>query len=166
MRPLEAGSARGALREAARGAGTHHRSDRGRTPGAPGAKGVHGRYPGTPRLHGDTRGGGARCGNDHFRRPRLAPGQCERAQRVPPADLDAKEFAMITGKLRGALYLGLDGENITRLVAGEPIRVSPARMVALGFPRMTVVIHYGKTQESLINEVTAFGEEIVGGDSD
>ena len=73
---------------------------------------------------------------------------------------------MITGKLRGALYLGLDGENITRLVAGEPIRVSPARMVALGFPRMTVVIHYGKTQESLINEVTAFGEEIVGGHSD
>jgi hypothetical protein len=69
---------------------------------------------------------------------------------------------MITGKLRGALYLGLDGESITRLVAGEPIRIPASRMRALGFQPVQVVIHYGKTQEAMINEVAAFGEEIAG----
>jgi hypothetical protein len=74
---------------------------------------------------------------------------------------------MITGKLRNALYLGLDGENITRLVAGEPIRVPPERMVALGFPRMPVVIHYGKTQDDMLNEIAEHGETLVtGGDDD
>jgi hypothetical protein len=67
---------------------------------------------------------------------------------------------MITGKLRGALYLGLDGESVTRLVAGEPIRVPPERMAALGFPPMTVVIHYGKTQDDMLNEIAAHAEEL------
>lgn len=67
---------------------------------------------------------------------------------------------MITGKLRGALFLGLDGESITRLVAGEPIRVPPQRMEALGFPPMTVVIVYGRTQEAILDEVAAHGERI------
>ena len=32
------------------------------------------------------------------------------------------------------LFLGLSGENITRLAAGEPIRVTSADMAALGLP--------------------------------
>lgn len=68
---------------------------------------------------------------------------------------------MITGKLRGALYLGLDGENVARLTAGEPIRIPAQRMAALGFEPMTVVIHYGRTQDALITEVAEHGERIV-----
>jgi hypothetical protein len=67
---------------------------------------------------------------------------------------------MITGKLRGALYLGLDGENVTRLVAGEPIRVPPERMAALGFPPMQVIIHYGRTEDDLLDEIAAHGQEL------
>jgi len=68
---------------------------------------------------------------------------------------------MITGKLRGALYLGLDGENIARLVAGEPIWVPSERMAALGFGRMVVVIHYGRTQDDMLAEVAEHGAALV-----
>ena len=43
------------------------------------------------------------------------------------------------------LLLGLSGENVTRLAAGEPIRVPAADMAAAGLPQMEVLIHYGRT---------------------
>lgn len=55
------------------------------------------------------------------------------------------------------VFLGLSGENITRLVAGEPIRVPAARMKALGLPVMEVIIHYGKTEEALVAELGEHG---------
>lgn len=71
---------------------------------------------------------------------------------------------MLTGKLRSALFLGLDADNIRRLTGGEPIRIPPERMAALGFPRMTVVLHYGETQEAMLNEIAAHGEKLIAPD--
>jgi hypothetical protein len=45
------------------------------------------------------------------------------------------------------LFLGLSGENVTRLAAGEPIRITPQQMAELGLPQMEVVIHYGRTEQ-------------------
>ena len=55
------------------------------------------------------------------------------------------------------LLLGLSGENVTRLTAGEPIRVKAADMTALGLPPMEVVIHYGRTEQDIIEEMRAHG---------
>jgi hypothetical protein len=68
---------------------------------------------------------------------------------------------MITGKLRGALYLGLDRTNIARLTAGEPILVPASRLAQLGLPPMTVVIHFGEKQADMLNEIAQRGEELV-----
>lgn len=67
---------------------------------------------------------------------------------------------MITGKLREALYLGLDRTNIKRLTAGQPIRIPPERLEALGFPPMTVVLHFGETQGDMLNEIASLGGEL------
>jgi hypothetical protein len=55
------------------------------------------------------------------------------------------------------LFLGVSGENVTRLVAGEPIRVRSAALTALGLPPMVVVIHYGKTEQDILDEMKAHG---------
>lgn len=55
------------------------------------------------------------------------------------------------------LMLGLSGENVTRLAAGEPIRVTAGDMQALGFPPMEVVIHYGRTEEDILSDLEAHG---------
>ena len=55
------------------------------------------------------------------------------------------------------LFLGLSGENVTRLTAGEPILISSAQMAELGLPAMQVVIHYGRTEEDILAEVKAHG---------
>jgi hypothetical protein len=52
------------------------------------------------------------------------------------------------------LILGLSGENVTRLVAGEPIAFEAAD---LGLPEMTVVIMYGKTEADIAKEFEANG---------
>lgn len=69
---------------------------------------------------------------------------------------------MIKGAGRTALgvpllFLGLSGENVTRLTAGEPIRISPEAMGRLGLPQMEVVIHYGRTEQDIAEELASLG---------
>lgn len=55
------------------------------------------------------------------------------------------------------LLLGLTGENLTRLVAGEPILVKAADMAAMGLPAIDVALTYGKTDEAILKEIKANG---------
>lgn len=55
------------------------------------------------------------------------------------------------------LLLSLSGENVTRLAAGEPIRVTAQQMGALGLPQMEVVLHYGRTEDDIVAELKAHG---------
>lgn len=55
------------------------------------------------------------------------------------------------------LFLGLSGENVTRLTAGEPILVTNQAMQELGLPAINVVIHYGRTEQDIADELTAHG---------
>ena len=55
------------------------------------------------------------------------------------------------------LFLGLSGENITRLAAGEPILISSAQLAELGLPPMVITIHYGRTEEDILDEVKEHG---------
>jgi len=55
------------------------------------------------------------------------------------------------------LFLGLSGENVTRLTAGEPILITSADMAALGLPPMVIAIHYGRTEETIAAELEAHG---------
>lgn len=55
------------------------------------------------------------------------------------------------------LFLGLSGENVTRLAAGEPILIRSAQMAELGLPPMVVAIHYGRTEEDILAEAKAHG---------
>lgn len=59
------------------------------------------------------------------------------------------------------LLLGLSGENVTRLVAGEPIHVSTDDMTELGLPPMVILVHYGRTEEDILAEMRSFGMEMV-----
>lgn len=68
---------------------------------------------------------------------------------------------MIAGSLTSrtggpVLLLGLTGENVTRLVSGEPGTVTAARMRELGLPEIDVIIVcYGRTDEDLLAELIA-----------
>jgi hypothetical protein len=55
------------------------------------------------------------------------------------------------------LFLGLSGENVTRLVAGEPIRIGAHEVAGLGLPAVEVVIRYGRTEQDILDEVQAHG---------
>lgn len=63
------------------------------------------------------------------------------------------------------LFLGLSGENVTRLAAGEPVRVTAQHMMELGFPAMEVVIHYGRTEQAIIDDLESHGITTVKGRS-
>jgi hypothetical protein len=58
------------------------------------------------------------------------------------------------------LLLGLSGENVTRLAAGEPIHVTSAQIAELGLPPMVVVIHYGRTEQDIVDEMKGHGMEL------
>jgi hypothetical protein len=58
------------------------------------------------------------------------------------------------------LFLGLSGENVTRLAAGEPIRVGADAMAALGLPQVEVILHYGRTEDDIVAELKAHGMQI------
>ena len=59
---------------------------------------------------------------------------------------------------RPLLLLGLSGENVTRLAAGEPIRITTAHLAQLGLPAtMEIVIHYGKTEEAILDDFAEHG---------
>jgi hypothetical protein len=55
------------------------------------------------------------------------------------------------------LILGLSGENVTRLAAGEPIRISAAQMAELGLPQMEIVLHYGRTEQEIVTDLESHG---------
>lgn len=52
------------------------------------------------------------------------------------------------------VLLGLSGENMTRLMADEPIKFDLAE---LGLPPMTVVIVGGRTEESILAQLRSVG---------
>jgi hypothetical protein len=52
------------------------------------------------------------------------------------------------------LLLGLSGENVTRLMADEPIRFDLAE---LGLPPMLVVIVGGRTEDAITEQLRAHG---------
>jgi hypothetical protein len=55
------------------------------------------------------------------------------------------------------LFLGLSGENVARLAAGEPIRVSAKAMSELGLPAIEIVLGYGRTEAVLVEELNEHG---------
>jgi hypothetical protein len=52
------------------------------------------------------------------------------------------------------LVVGLSGENITRLAAGEPIYFNGAEV---GMASLNVLIAYGRTEQDILDEVNAVG---------
>jgi hypothetical protein len=62
-----------------------------------------------------------------------------------------------TGLGEPLLFLGLSGENVTRLTAGEPIVISSAQLAELGLPQIVVVIHYGHTEDDILAEIQSHG---------
>lgn len=55
------------------------------------------------------------------------------------------------------MLLGLTGENVTRLVAGEPIVFDAA---IIGFPPCDVVVVYGRREQDIVDMLKAGGGEI------
>ena len=69
---------------------------------------------------------------------------------------------MITASSRTALgepflFLGLSGENVTRLAAGEPILITSAQMRKLGLPPLVIAIGYGRTEDDLAAKLESYG---------
>lgn len=58
------------------------------------------------------------------------------------------------------LLLGLSGENVTRLAAGEPVYIEASLLEALGLPKMAVAIVYGRTEEELLADLKAHGADL------
>ena len=61
------------------------------------------------------------------------------------------------------LVLGLSGENVTRLAAGEPIRITAGQMAELGLPPVEIAIHYGRTEAAIMAEWKAHGIRVRAG---
>lgn len=59
-----------------------------------------------------------------------------------------------TGDGRPIVLLGLSGENVTRLMAEEPIRFDLAE---LGLPPTVVVIVGGRTEDAITEKLTKVG---------
>ena len=60
---------------------------------------------------------------------------------------------------RQILMLGLSGENVTRLAAGEPIH---SHLESVGFPGMDLVIAYGKTEGDVLIDLNNLARTIQG----
>lgn len=65
---------------------------------------------------------------------------------------------MIKGRWRTpketVLYLGLSGENVTRLAAGEPIMIEAAELRAMGITaECSIVIDYGRTEQAILDKL-------------
>lgn len=58
------------------------------------------------------------------------------------------------------LLLGLSGENVTRLAAGEPIMISAAQLAELGLPQMVIAIHYGRTEQGILDDFRKHGMQL------
>jgi hypothetical protein len=64
------------------------------------------------------------------------------------------------------LLLGLSGENVTRLAAGEPIRIPARHLAELGLPQMEIVIHYGRTEKAILDDLEQHGVALRAVDSE
>jgi hypothetical protein len=62
-----------------------------------------------------------------------------------------------TGLGMPLLVLGLSGENVTRLVAGEPVRIRADDLARMGLPAVEIVILYGRTEEDIVADLRATG---------
>lgn len=62
-----------------------------------------------------------------------------------------------TGSGLPLLLLGLSGENVTRLAAGEPVRIQAGQLAQLGLPQMEIAICYGRTEQDILDEMRAHG---------
>jgi hypothetical protein len=62
-----------------------------------------------------------------------------------------------TGLGEPLLILGLSGENVTRLAAGEPIHIPSPQLAAMGLPPMVVAICYGRTEQAILAEMREHG---------
>lgn len=60
------------------------------------------------------------------------------------------------------LLLGLSAENVARLTAGQPIQISPSALSELGLPAMRVLIHYGTTEQDILDELRSHGVQLNG----
>lgn len=58
------------------------------------------------------------------------------------------------------LFLGLSGENLTRLAAGEPILIKASDLAELALPHLTIAIHYGRTEQHILDDITKHGIRI------
>ena len=61
---------------------------------------------------------------------------------------------------RPLLILGLSGENMTRLMADEPIRLNASE---LGLPDIEIVLVGGKTEDAILQQLRQVG--LVGPDT-
>lgn len=57
-----------------------------------------------------------------------------------------------TGDGRPFVLLGLSGENVTRIVAGEPIKLN---LKDVGLDDIEVAIVYGKTESDIVDQLRA-----------
>jgi hypothetical protein len=57
---------------------------------------------------------------------------------------------------RPMLLLGLSGENLTRLMANEPISVDVGQL-GDGMPQMQIVLLAGKTEEEIAEQLRSAG---------
>ena len=55
------------------------------------------------------------------------------------------------------LLLGLTGESVTRIIAGEPIAISAADLQAMGLPAIEIGITYGRTNEDILAAIRGHG---------
>lgn len=57
-----------------------------------------------------------------------------------------------TGDGRPFVLLGLSGENVTRMVAGEPVKLN---LKDVGLDDIEVAIVYGKTESDIVEQLRA-----------
>ena len=56
------------------------------------------------------------------------------------------------------LYLGLSGETVTRLAAGEPVMIDAATLRAMGITAEAgIVIDYGRTEQAILDRLAQNG---------
>jgi hypothetical protein len=55
------------------------------------------------------------------------------------------------------LLLGLSGENVARLAAGEPILITQDQLEEIGCPRMIIIIDYGRRERDILAKLKKHG---------
>jgi hypothetical protein len=75
---------------------------------------------------------------------------------------------MITGVVQDAagrgkklIFLGLSRENVNRLIAGQPILITEPRTAALGLENADIIVHFGETEDEILEEIKGYPITIV-----